>query len=224
MKADSTPARASEEPQQVPAEAELMPNQTGPMQMPVFQSGQFPFPLNAPSSNTLYLPIFHDINADLAKVIVDTVNARIANNSLQKLYIPISCGGGSVASALAIYEYLCSLEVEVITHNVGVVDSAAVLVFLGGSKRYAVKGSSFLLHPIVIQAVVQNPSVNDADVLRETLSRQTVQYAQIVESKTRLNKAEVQKFMKETKAINEVEAKTRGFISEVRALPNPASL
>lgn len=50
----------------------------------------------------------------------------------------ISSGGGMADQAFYAYEILKNFPVELITYNVGAVHSAAMYIFLAGSKRYAV--------------------------------------------------------------------------------------
>lgn len=56
--------------------------------------------------------------------------------------------GGSVTDAAAIYNYLKTLPFEIHTHNCGEVTSAAILIYLAGTKRTAEKYSKFMIHPI----------------------------------------------------------------------------
>jgi ATP-dependent Clp protease protease subunit len=60
----------------------------------------------------------------------------------------ISSVGGAPEQALCAYEILRALpsEVELTTHNVATVQSAAMILFLAGSKRLAVPNATFLMH------------------------------------------------------------------------------
>ncbi len=58
----------------------------------------------------------------------------------------ISSGGGMADQAFYAYELLKDCPAEVITHNVGAVHSAAMYIFLAGSKRFAVPHANFLMH------------------------------------------------------------------------------
>lgn len=174
----------------------------------------------------LYIPIFHTVDANLALNLTQAINQALLAGSLKKLYLPISNGGGQIAAGLAIYEYLCSLpeDVDIITHNVGSVDSAAVLIYMAGRNRYAVKGSSFLLHPVRNEVTLQNPSAEEAATLREIIDRHTVQYADILAAKSKLKAAAVQKHMRETKALSAKEALDVGIVHEIERLPDPLSI
>src|ERR1700722_18689115 len=58
----------------------------------------------------------------------------------------LSSGGGAPDQAFYVYEILKTIPVEITTHNVGAVHSAAMYLFLAGSKRFAVPHANFLMH------------------------------------------------------------------------------
>jgi len=62
----------------------------------------------------------------------------------------ISSPGGMPDQAFYAYEILKNLPVELITHNVGSIHSAATYIFLAGSKRFAVPHSNFLMHKTTV--------------------------------------------------------------------------
>jgi ATP-dependent Clp protease, protease subunit len=66
----------------------------------------------------------------------------------RKITLCLSSPGGAPDQAFYAYEILVALQsqVELITHNVSTVQSAAMMLFLAGSKRYAVPNSTFLVH------------------------------------------------------------------------------
>ncbi len=68
--------------------------------------------------------------------------------SIDCLKLNISSLGGSVNSAITIYNFLKNAPFKVITHNLGEVTSAAILMYLAGSERTAEKISKFIIHPI----------------------------------------------------------------------------
>ena len=49
---------------------------------------------------------------------------------------------------VTLYNYIKSLSVKVVMHNVGLVNSIANVIFLAGNERYAVPHSSFLFHGV----------------------------------------------------------------------------
>jgi len=74
-------------------------------------------------------------------------NGAIAVNSgVKKMHLLIQSPGGTVGDGIAIYNYLRSLPIEIITYNGGSVMSIAVLVYLAGKVRKVSKAATFMIH------------------------------------------------------------------------------
>ncbi len=67
---------------------------------------------------------------------------------IHTLYLSISSTGGFIDPAITIYNFLRSLPCNIVTHNIGTVDSTAIIPFLAGSIRNASPFSKFLIHGI----------------------------------------------------------------------------
>lgn len=100
-----------------------------------------------------------DKHSDL--VIMGGINDALLQNLTQELqhdcyqrHIPlrlfISSPGGSMPLALTMSRMLLSLFDHIETYNLAIVDSAAVCLYLTGSKRFVFSSSRFLLHPASI--------------------------------------------------------------------------
>ncbi len=68
------------------------------------------------------------------------------NRGAKRIRLLLTSGGGDPNAALAAYNFLSGLSVEVVTHNYGVCDSAAVLLFCAGDIRLSCSQSKFLIH------------------------------------------------------------------------------
>lgn len=64
------------------------------------------------------------------------------------VYLLLSTPGGSVMHGMNLYNVLRGMPFELITHNVGNVDSIGNAVFLAGAKRYAAPHSTFMFHGV----------------------------------------------------------------------------
>ena len=64
--------------------------------------------------------------------------SEATNRGAQTITLCISSPGGDPAQAFYAYEMLKNYPVPIITHNVGSVHSAAIPIFLAGSRRRAV--------------------------------------------------------------------------------------
>src|SRR5262249_11887886 len=67
----------------------------------------------------------------------------------QSITLCISSNGGAPDQAFYVHELLKASPVPITTHNVGIVQSAAMIIFLAGSRRFAVPLSTFLMHKTV---------------------------------------------------------------------------
>lgn len=65
-----------------------------------------------------------------------------------ELRLHFSSEGGSTFHGFALYGFLRSLPVPLITHNIGNVESIAVVVFLAGARRLTCPHGRFLLHAL----------------------------------------------------------------------------
>lgn len=65
-----------------------------------------------------------------------------------ELCLHLSSDGGNLTAAFTAYHFLRSLGIPVTTHNMGNVESAAVLVYLGGTSRLTVTHGRFMLHAL----------------------------------------------------------------------------
>jgi len=85
------------------------------------------------------------INQTTVGRLIATANDAVRQGATE-LEIHFSSGGGSLEYGLAAYNFLRSLPVPVHMHNIGSVESVAVIIFLGANKRTACEHSRFLLH------------------------------------------------------------------------------
>ncbi|NNG25365.1 ClpP family protease [Telluria aromaticivorans] len=69
-------------------------------------------------------------------------------NGATEIELHMSSEGGNMTAGFALYFFLKSLPVPLTTHNIGSVESVAVVIFLAGQKRYACPGTRFLIHPL----------------------------------------------------------------------------
>ena len=66
----------------------------------------------------------------------------------EEFHLHISSEGGNLIAGFTAYHFLRSLPIPIVTHNLGNVESIAVLVFLAGTKRYVVPHGRFMVHAL----------------------------------------------------------------------------
>lgn len=74
--------------------------------------------------------------------------SNMANNGVPKVTLLLSTPGGSVMNGINLYNVLRAMPFELITHNVGNVDSIGNAIFLAGSQRLACAHSTFMFHGV----------------------------------------------------------------------------
>lgn len=90
---------------------------------------------------------FGAVNSKTVYKLLLIVDGKVKDGADQ-IVLLISSTGGSVFAGLTAYHYLQGIPAEVVTHNFGVVDSIAAVIYCSGSKRYVVPGGRFTLHGI----------------------------------------------------------------------------
>ena len=105
------------------------------------------------------------------------------NETISNLFINISSLGGSVSSGITMYNYLKQQNFNIITHNLGEVSSAALLLYLAGTTRTASSVSKFMIHPIKIGISGELPYFQVKEILKN-IDADINNYAQIVNNET----------------------------------------
>lgn len=139
-----------------------------------------------------YFNYFDDITPTKVKIFMAVLADVLQKHHPKTFYITLSSGGGDVNAGLTLYHYLRGLPVEIITHNIGKVDSIASVIFMAGKKRHAAKNASFLFHGVSMN-VAQAAAFNLAQ-LRELVSQVEVDEAKIADvlvANTKLTRDEV---------------------------------
>ena len=125
---------------------------------------------------------YGEINDIGAGHIIDfSTQAKLAGSSAISLHI--SSPGGSLSSVFAAYYHLRALGVPLITHNLGNVDSAAIVLFLAADTRRAAPFTTFLIH----ECTISFAGDVGVDRLRETLKTlefDSNRYAEVFDERT----------------------------------------
>ena len=74
------------------------------------------------------------------------VTGQARNEGSGKIILNLSSIGGDLASAFGAYHHLRSLGIPLVAHNIGNVESSAVLLYLAADFRLAAPHSRFMFH------------------------------------------------------------------------------
>lgn len=87
------------------------------------------------------------ITSATAEALRNTCLQAIQKNA-RSIQININSDGGGTLPAFGLYGLLRSLPVPIHTHNMGNVESMAVLLYLAGKRRTCASHGRFLIHPL----------------------------------------------------------------------------
>jgi ATP-dependent Clp protease, protease subunit len=123
----------------------------------------------------------HDqINDQIASLFIGQLLYLEAEDPGADIYIYINSPGGSVSSALAMYDTMQYIKPSIVTIGMGIAASAGSLILQSGapSKRYALPNTSIMIHSVQIGGL--GGSAQDietyADHIKETNKRLTDLY------------------------------------------------
>lgn len=148
--------------------------------------------------------------------------ANFVNQGVKQIYLLLSTPGGSVMHGMNLYNVLKAMPVELITHNVGNVDSIGNAVFLAGSKRYACPNSTFMFHGAGFD--VRQQIRMEEKFLRERLDSigaDQKRIGDIITQRTRISKEDVEKLFLEAQTKDAAFAAGCGIIDEIRDVQIP---
>jgi ATP-dependent Clp protease protease subunit len=166
-----------------------------------------------------------DIQIMLTGNVGDVMVPRLLSELTQRVgqgahsvLIAISSPGGNVYWGVTAYNFLRGLGVEVITHNLGQVDSIGGAVYAAGDRRLSVSQGRFLIHSISWTFGGNNPSIGEKelhDILAQ-VERDRDNLATILAERTGTSLDVVRNDMLQTRILDANEAIEYGFVHEIK--------
>lgn len=101
------------------------------------------------STENIKIDFFDSINPNSTKAFIEELKSlSIKKPNASSIWINISSPGGEIDMAIELYSFLKELDCCVITNNCSIVNSAAIIMYLAGTKRYCNFTSSFYVHSV----------------------------------------------------------------------------
>lgn len=170
-------------------------------------------PPQIPSVIHFFVPV------DYASVnqLITTVDQQIRSGT-KDITILLSSPGGDPAAGLAAYNYLRVVNANITTYNLGVVDSAATLVFCAGKTRYAVAGTRFLIHGASMNQVAATAlDATTLDAQLQQIKSINAMMLQVVGATIKpKSRSDAEAAIRGQKILSPEEAKDWGLISDTR--------
>jgi ATP-dependent protease ClpP protease subunit len=170
--------------------------------------------------STTYLNFHAPINNITAQHLMATCSQIIATGA-SEIYLMLSTPGGRVDSGLTLYNFLCALPCNVVTHNMGNIDSIGNAIFLAGKTRRACAHSTFMFHGVGFD--IQNQRFEEKN-LRESLDsvlKDQKRIGDIIVAQTSLTDDEAGKLFTEARTKDANDALKAGIIHEIVDLQIP---
>ena len=150
------------------------------------------------------------------------VMADLAGRGKQKVTLLLTTPGGSVMNGMNLYGVLRGMPFELVTHNVGSVNSVGNVVFLAGDKRYASPHATFMFHGVGadVQAGARLEEKQFREGLDSILSDQN-RMGDLIVGRTKITADQVQHFFSEQRTHDANAAIGFGIIHAVRDVDLP---
>jgi len=174
--------------------------------------------------NNILKPLFISFSAEVNQNTAENlmgIFAQRLNQGIKDFYLLLSSPGGSVMNGITIYNFLKSLPINLTTHNIGIVDSIANVIFLAGKTRYAVKNSSFLFHGVgfdINQARFEEKNIKEK---LKMIQRDQKLIADIIAEQSQYTQQEIEKMFLEADTRTPEQAKEKGLINDIREVNIP---
>ncbi len=127
-------------------------------------------------------------------------------------------------NGLNIYNVLLGVPFELITHNVGNVDSIGNAIFLAGKRRYACPHSTFMFHGVGFDLKNQTVRLEEKN-LKESLANILSDHKRIgsiITERTKLDEKVVASLFSEAQTKDAAFAISSGIIHEIKDVQIPA--
>lgn len=170
---------------------------------------------------TAYLVFHAPVNPITAQHFMATC-ANLVNQGNNELYLCLSTPGGEVASGITIYNFIRGLPVNIITHNVGNIDSIGNAIFLSGVTRKASPHSTFMFHGVGfdIKAQMRLEEKNLRELM-DSMSADHKRMADIIADRTSMSLDEARKLFTEARTKDANDALNAGVVHEISDLIIP---
>lgn len=163
-----------------------------------------------------YVSFSAEINPNTGESLIATM-ANLANQGVEQVTLAISTPGGGVPKGLTIYNTLRGMPFELITHNVGNVDSIGNAVFLAGDQRYACPHSTFMFHGVA--APVGEGGMLDRRALEERtegILADEKRIGSIIKERTALSNSDVDSLFEHAQTKDATYAIGAGIVHEIK--------
>jgi ATP-dependent Clp protease, protease subunit len=155
------------------------------------------------------------IDDNVANLVIAQLLYLQSIDSKKDISLYINSPGGSVSSALAIYDTMQYVQNHVTTTCVGMAASAAAVILASGEKgkRFALPNAKIMIHQPIVQGM--EGQVTDIEIHAKELLRTKDQLNQIMSKHTGQSIAKISKDVERDFFMTTEEAKKYGIVDDV---------
>lgn len=170
----------------------------------------------------IYINYVDGIDQNKVKNIIGIISNIYAQEKPDILYFLISSNGGEVDAGVTLYNFLKSLPVKIITHNIGSIDSIANVIFVAGDERFAVPHSTFLFHGVIFNLIgptsLSLPQLNE---MKDRINKNHDTIAGIVCENTKMEEKEIKELFAQGETKDANFALQKGIVNEIKLAEIP---
>jgi ATP-dependent protease ClpP protease subunit len=173
-------------------------------------------PVSVATERVTYIQFCAPIIENSIRTLMQNILNEV-NYGTNRLVILISSPGGSVFWGLTAYNFLKGLPINIDTHNIGSVDSVAIVVYCAGIRRYSVPHGRFLMHGVGFD-VPQGTRFDEKtlDERMKSLRMDMENIAGVISENTGKSEEEIKKAMYEGTVLNPEQAVKFGLVHEIK--------
>lgn len=168
-----------------------------------------------------YVAFIGQINDGTVSEVVSHLD-ELANQSTERVVLAIQTIGGDINAGMRLYERLCAMPFDLVTHGVGLVASMGIPIYLAGNERLAGPQCQFLLHRASFTAEggkrFDIPLLNERIAMLEANEQRT---RAVYEERTSLTRAEIESLKGAETAMGAHEAVGHGIAHAVKPFVIP---
>ena len=145
----------------------------------------------------------------------------LSQKEVAEVYLAYSTPGGNIKEGITLYNFLRGVPFNLITHNIGNVDSIGKPSFLAADTRYACLKSSFMFHNFHWTTQARSYRQNEFMEMAKELKAGQDFVESILVERTKVTKNQAKKFFREGKTLLAEHAHDLGIINEVKEFAIP---
>jgi ATP-dependent Clp endopeptidase proteolytic subunit ClpP len=154
------------------------------------------------------------VSSQTIQTLMELVSERVGKGA-RSILLAISSPGGNIFWGVTAYNFLRGIGVEIITHNVGQVDSIAGVIYCAGDRRLCVPDARFLIHGVAAQFANENISEKDLRSRLANLEQNRDTIASIIATRTGRPLGDVKGDILNERIMDAEQAREYGFVTEI---------